>query len=176
MTVYFNSEYNGQKPEERFEFDGEALAKKIVATVVEAEQFPYEAEVSILLVSVEGIKHINQEYRQIDMPTDVLSFPLISYETAGDYTKILQVDTNFNPDTGEVMLGDIILCVPKLKEQACSYGHSEQREFAFLILHSMLHLFGYDHMTKGEAAVMEDKQNRILEQLNILRESKSWNR
>ena len=109
-------------------------------------------------------------YRQIDAPTDVLSFPMLSYESAGDFSKLEDnYDDNFNPDTGEIMLGDIIISVDKVKEQAKSYGHSEKREYAFLILHSMLHLFGYDHMTPEEAAIMEGKQTEILNEMNILR-------
>ena len=105
----------------------------------------------------------------IDNPTDVLSFPMLSYETAGDFSKLEDDDTNFNPDTGEIMLGDIIISVDKVVEQAGNYGHSTEREFAFLILHSMLHLFGYDHMTPEDAAVMEEKQRNILEKMQILR-------
>ena len=94
---------------------------------------------------------------------------MIAYEAPGDFSNIEADEDNFNPDTGEALLGDIILCVDKVKEQAESYGHSAKREFAFLILHSMLHLFGYDHMTEEEAAVMEQKQREILEHMNILR-------
>ena len=113
---------------------------------------------------------INKEYRQIDRPTDVLSFPLLSYDKPGDFSFLEDEDEdNFNPDTGEVMLGDIIISVEKVFEQANEYGHSPRREFAFLITHSMLHLFGYDHMEPDEAAVMETKQRAILEGLNILR-------
>ena len=87
-----------------------------------------------------------------------------------DFSKLEDdYDDNFNPDTGEIMLGDIIISVDKVKEQAKSYGHSEKREYAFLILHSMLHLFGYDHMTPEEAAIMEGKQTEILNEMNILR-------
>ena len=74
-----------------------------------------------------------------------------------------------NPDTGEILLGDIIISVPKVLEQAKEYGHSPKREFAFLITHSMLHLFGYDHMEPEEAAIMENKQEKILEVLGISR-------
>ena len=72
---------------------------------------------------------------------------MIDYRIAGDFSNLEQEEDNFNPDTGEALLGDIVLCTDKVNEQAKSYGHSEKREFAFLILHSMLHLFGYDHMT-----------------------------
>ena len=78
-------------------------------------------------------------------------------------------DDDFNPDTGEAILGDIIISVDKVREQAEEYGHSELREFAFLITHSMLHLFGYDHMEPEEAKVMEDKQRQILDELSITR-------
>ena len=79
-------------------------------------------------------------------------------------------EDNFNPDTGEIMLGDIVISVDRVREQAAAYGHSERREFAFLIVHSMLHLFGYDHMTPEDAAVMEPKQRQILEEMNISRD------
>ncbi len=137
---------------------------------IEHEKFPYEAEVNLTLTDNEGIHEINKMYRDIDRPTDVLSFPMLSYETAGDFSGLEDAyDDNFNPDTGEIMLGDIIISVPKVHEQAKEYGHSDKREYAFLIVHSMLHLFGYDHMTPEEAAFMEQKQRDILEELNILR-------
>ncbi len=153
-----------------FGFDYEALAKRVVDFAIEHEEFPYECEVNLTLTDNDGIWEINREYRQIDRPTDVLSFPLLSYETAGDFSALEEdYDDNFNPDTGEIMLGDIIISVDKVAEQAESYGHSMEREFAFLILHSMLHLFGYDHMTEEDAAVMEGKQRAILEEMQILR-------
>ncbi len=164
MTVTLEEE---QSPD--FDFDYQSLAEEVIEAAVEWEEFPYEAEVNLLLVSLEEIREINLEHRQIDRPTDVLSFPMIQYESPGDFSKIEQDEDNFNPDTGEALLGDIVLCVDKVKEQAKSYGHSEKREFAFLILHSMLHLFGYDHMEPEEAAVMEQKQRDILEHMGILR-------
>ena len=118
----------------------------------------------------EGIHIINKEYRDIDRATDVLSFPMLSYETPGDFSFLMdENDDDFNPDTGEAILGDIIISVDKVREQAEEYGHSELREFAFLITHSMLHLFGYDHMEPEEAKVMEDKQRQILDELSITR-------
>ena len=164
MTVTIEEEVS---PE--FGFAYQALAEEVIEAALEWEKFPYEAEVNLLLVSLEEIHEINREHRQIDRPTDVLSFPMIAYESPGDFSKLEQDEDNFNPDTGEALLGDIVLCVDKVKEQAESYGHSQKREFAFLILHSMLHLFGYDHMTEEEAAVMEQKQRDILEHMNILR-------
>lgn len=153
-----------------FDFSYQELAKQVIDFTIEHEKFPYEAEVNLTLTDNEGIHEINKMYRDIDRPTDVLSFPMLSYETAGDFSGLEDAyDDNFNPDTGEIMLGDIIISVPKVHEQAKEYGHSDKREYAFLIVHSMLHLFGYDHMTPEEAAFMEQKQRDILEELNILR-------
>lgn len=153
-----------------FSFDWEETARKVIDYTIEHEDFPYEAEVNLTLTDNAGIREVNKNFRQIDRPTDVLSFPMLSYEQAGDFSRLEEdYDDNFNPDTGEIMLGDILISVDKVLEQAESYGHSEMREFSFLIVHSMLHLFGYDHMTPEEAAVMEEKQNIILNELNILR-------
>lgn len=154
-----------------FTFDYESLAGEVVAFTIDHEGFPYEAEVNLTLTDNEGIHEINRMYRQIDAPTDVLSFPMLSYEQAGDFSTLEEdYEDNFNPDTGEIMLGDIVISVDRVREQAAAYGHSERREFAFLIVHSMLHLFGYDHMTPEDAAVMEPKQRQILEEMNISRD------
>lgn len=153
-----------------FEFDYEALAQKVIDFCLEYSKFPYEAEVNLTLTDNEGIHVINREYREIDRPTDVLSFPMLEYETPGDFSFLEEENSDdFNPDTGEALLGDIIISVDKVLEQAESLGHSVEREYAFLITHSMLHLFGYDHMQEEEAKVMEGKQKEILLQLNILR-------
>ena len=147
-----------------FPFDYEALAEEVVSFAIEKEDFPYEAEVNLTLTDNEGIHEINRMYRQIDAPTDVLSFPMLSYEKAGDFSHLEEdYDDNFNPDTGEIMLGDIVISVDKVKEQAEKYGHSQTRELAFLVAHSMLHLSGYDHMEDEERIQMEDMQREILE-------------
>lgn len=164
MTIILENE-----SDQDFDFAYEELANNVVNAAMDAEDFPFEAEVNILLVNKEEIHEINKQQRQIDRPTDVLSFPMIEYPAPGDFSQIEENNDNFNPDTGEALLGDIILCVEKIKEQAQEYGHSEKREFAFLILHSMLHLFGYDHMTKEEADIMEAKQKKILQDMCILR-------
>ena len=153
-----------------FDFDYEAVAKSVVEFCLEYENFPYEAEVNLTLTDNEGIHQINKEFRQIDRPTDVLSFPMLNYEIPGDFTFLDDEDSNdFNPDTGEALLGDIVISVDKVFEQSESYGHSVEREYAFLITHSMLHLFGYDHMEEEEAKVMVSKQKDILQKMNILR-------
>ena len=159
-----------KEAEVTFDFDYETLAKDVISFTMEHEHFPFEAEISLTLTDNEGIWKVNKEFREIDRPTDVLSFPMLEYDVPGDFFQIEnQTEDCFNPDTGEILLGDIIISVDKVREQAEEYGHSMQREFAFLIVHSMLHLFGYDHMEEQEAAVMEGKQREILECLNILR-------
>ncbi len=94
---------------------------------------------------------------------------MVEYEKPGDFDKIESDDDLFNPETGEVILGDIVLCAERIYSQAEEYNHSVLREYAFLIAHSMLHLFGFDHMTEEEASVMEQKQREILDYLNISR-------
>lgn len=159
-----------EEVEVTFSFNYQELAQRVVTCCLDYANFPYEAEVNLTLTDNEGIHAINKEFREIDRPTDVLSFPMLSYETPGDFAFLDNEDSDdFNPDTGEALLGDIVISVDKVFEQAESYGHSVEREFAFLITHSMLHLFGYDHMEESEAKVMEEKQKEILNQMNILR-------
>ena len=165
MTLNFEEEV-----EVPFDFEYEKLANDVISFTLDHEDFPYESEVNLTLTDNDGIHEINKMYRQIDRPTDVLSFPMLSYERAGDFSGLEEdYDDNFNPDTGEILLGDIVISVDKVLEQAENYGHTPRREYAFLIVHSMLHLFGYDHMTPEEAAQMEAKQRQILEEMNITR-------
>lgn len=148
----------------------EETALQVAEQVLEEEKCPYEAEVSLLLTSDEQIHRLNLEYRGIDRPTDVLSFPQIEYETPADFfVADGQESACFNPDTGELFLGDIIISLDRVKEQADHYGHGMKREFAFLVAHSMLHLLGYDHMTEEDAQDMEKRQARVLERLGIKR-------
>ena len=113
---------------------------------------------------------MNREHRGIDRATDVLSFPMLEFGIPGDFTGIdEEMSDVFDPETGELMLGDIVISADKVMAQAEEYGHSPKREYAFLIAHSMLHLCGYDHMEDGERKEMEQKQREILEKINILR-------
>lgn len=165
MTINFDYE-----TDKRPDADFEGTVAQVVNAAVEFEKCPYEAEVNVLLTDNEGIQEINRECRGVDAPTDVLSFPMLEYEHAADFGFLEAGGMEyFNPDTGELLLGDIVLSVDKIKEQAYNYGHDEKRELAFLTAHSMLHLFGYDHMNDAEAEVMEEKQNTILNNLNIRR-------
>ena len=118
---------------------------------------------NVLLTDDEEIHRINQEFRGIDRATDVLSFPMGDYETPSDFERLEDMaEDYFNLETGELLLGDIVISVDKVEEQAEKYGHSQTRELAFLTAHSMLHLCGYDHMEENERLVMEKKQEEIL--------------
>ena len=128
-----------KETEAAFEFDEEELAQKVVSFAISHEGFPYEAEVNLTLTDNDGIREINRMYREIDAPTDVLSFPMLSYDAPGDFSALEDdYEDNFNPDTGEILLGDIVISTDRVREQAKAYGHSERREYAFLIVHSML--------------------------------------
>ena len=135
------------------------------------EGCPYEAEVSLTLCDGESIREINREFRDRDSVTDVLSFPMLEYETPGVFDNVEEDSPDaFNPETGDLILGDIIICLDRVRLQAEEYGHSRKREFAFLVAHSMLHLIGYDHMTEDDESIMNDRQEAVLNSLNITRE------
>ena len=147
----------------------EALAQKVAAHILESENCPYDVSVNLVITDNEEIKKINQQFRSIGAPTDVLSFPMIPFETPADYSIVEDKDEFFDLDTDELILGDVMISVEKVYAQAEEYGHSVEREFSFLFAHSMLHLLGYDHMEPEEAAVMEAKQAKALEELGITR-------
>ncbi len=151
-------------------FSEQEVAEAVISETLDYEDCPYEVQVNIILTTNEEIHKINLEQRNVDAPTDVLSFPMIEYAYPADFT-ILEGDSmdNFDPDTGELLLGDIVISVDKVIEQAEKYNHGVKREYAFLIAHSMLHLFGYDHMDELERETMENRQEEILKRLNITR-------
>lgn len=151
------------------DFDYKKVAEEVVEYALDYLECPYEAQVNLLITNNEEIRNINKEYRDIDRDTDVLSFPMIEYEEPGSFDSIDESGDFFDPDSGELVLGDIIICAGKVFDQAEEYGHSVKREFAFLITHSILHLTGYDHMNEGDAALMEEKQEIILDKLGIKR-------
>lgn len=132
------------------------MRKSCVATLGE-EKFTDQAEVEISLVNDEQIKELNARFRNINDATDVLSFPL---GMNGNY--------DINPETGARMLGDIVISLEHAYAQADMYGHGIEREIAFLTVHSMLHLLGYDHVNGGlEQAIMREKEEKILERLGL---------
>lgn len=167
MTSYVENETSFT-----FTFDIKQILDDVMEQVLSLEDCPYEAQVSLLITDDEGIREFNNSYRQINAPTDVLSFPMISFEREGDFSAVREEETSdfFDPETGELILGDIIISAQRAEAQAESYGHSLKRECAFLIAHSMLHLCGYDHMTEEEAQIMEQKQEKVLHSLGITRD------
>lgn len=114
----------------------------------------------------EYIKTLNAKYRNKDAATDVLSFPLLLSDAP---EKVNYLPTDFDPETGELMLGDIIISIERAKEQAEEFGHSLEREMCYLAVHSALHLVGYDHMTEPDRRQMRKKEEEILEKLGIIR-------
>ena len=159
MTVTI--EYEAEK---KLSLPYEEIIREIVEASLDYEECPYEAEVNVILTDNPSIQEINREHRQIDAPTDVLSFPLVDYGRPADFSHVEeQAEDYFNPETGELMLADIVISVDTVEEQAEKYGHSQRRELAFLVAHSMLHLCGYDHMEEEERLDMEARQRAILD-------------
>lgn len=166
MTSYVENE-----TEAMFSFDIKETADRVMEAVLKSENCPYEVQVNLVLTDNEGIRICNAQFRGMDRETDVLSFPNVEYTAPADFSHIEEERADcFDPESGELFLGDIMISVDKLKEQAANYNHSEKREFAFLVAHSMLHLCGYDHMEKEDANVMEKKQEEVLKNLGITRE------
>lgn len=155
--------------EYNFPFDYKKIFTDVVDAVIEHFNCPYDCEVSLLLVDNESIKAINSDTRGIDNATDVLSFPNVEFTEPGVFDSLDESDDVFEPDSGELILGDIVISVEKIEEQSKEYGHSLLREYAFLICHSMLHLIGFDHMEDEERKVMEQYQSDIMNILNINR-------
>ena len=133
MTLNIEMEY-----ETPLEFDWEDIARKVTEAALDYEHCPYETEINLVLTGNEEIQRTNREFRDIDRITDVLSFPMLDFDAPGDFSHAEEDDSCFHPDTGELLLGDIMICIPRMQEQAQSYGHGQIREFAFLIAHSML--------------------------------------
>ena len=166
MTSYVENE-----TEMTFPFYCRKILESVMEEVLTSENCPYEAQVNLLITDNDGIQEYNRQFRDKDMPTDVLSFPMIPFRTEADFSVAEEAEADyFDPDSGELILGDIIISAERVFQQAESFGHSPKREFAFLTAHSLLHLCGYDHMVPEEAAVMEKKQEAVLEKLGITRD------
>lgn len=142
--------------------DEEEIIRNVVETVLKEEKIIQNLEIYITLTNNDNIKKINAEHRNIDKPTDVLSFPMFEREE-------IQNLKEENAEAIETMLGDIIVSVEKVREQAEEYGHSFKRELAYLVTHGMLHLLGYDHMIEEEKTVMRKREEEILAILDIQR-------
>ena len=143
----------------------EATGERCVKAALEYENCDFDAEVSLTYVDDEQIRELNKDERGIDKATDVLSFPMCNFDENGDI-----IDADFDFDGDVILLGDIVISADRARAQAESYGHSFLREIAFLTVHSMLHLLGYDHVnSEEEERVMFKKQDEILEIIGITR-------
>ena len=133
--------------------------EKAAVLCVEKEGLPADnAEISLTFVSKEEIRELNNQYRGIDNHTDVLSFPLIE-------------DFDFIDEDEEYMLGDVVICLEKAREQAEEYGHSERREIVYLFVHSVCHLLGFDHMEEDEKKEMRQREEEVMTLLDLERSS-----
>ena len=145
--------------------EGQAVTQEILDTMMQAAEYCLDAEqidterseISVTFVSLEEIHELNREYRQVDSPTDVLSFPQFD-------------DLDDLPEEGEIMLGDVVICSDRAKEQAEEFGHSFEREIIYLFVHSVLHLLGYDHMEEDEKRIMRRREEEVMERIGLKRE------
>ena len=150
--IYFNNSQDGP-----VSYALKMLIRRAVIAALEYEGYENDCEISLTLTDNKGIHAINKQFRNIDAPTDVLSFPLVEYEESEE-----------PPVDDENMLGDIIISLERAEEQANEFGHSFEREVAFLTVHSMLHLLGYDHETGEEDETdMRRRQTEILDMMGL---------
>ncbi|MGI5850755.1 MAG: rRNA maturation RNase YbeY [Clostridiales bacterium] len=147
----------------------EDIITACVHRTLDMEGFDFNAMVSITLVDNTTIEQMNSQFRGITMATDVLSFPMLEIQGGCDYLDEEELINDIHPDTGSVILGDIVISMEKVRDQALEYGHSFERELGFLVVHGMLHLLGYDHIEDGDMKVMRPKEEAILESLNLTR-------
>ena len=166
MTIYFENESGASFSPE---FEPENVCSDIFEAFLDYADCPYEAEISLILVTDKKIREINREMRNLDKATDVLSFPMNEFPFAGDFSHLENAADAFHPETGELLLGDIVISAEHVEKQAEDYGHSRKREFAFLLVHSLLHLIGYDHMEEKDRILMEKKQREFLSFIGIER-------
>lgn len=157
MTIMFDDR------QDRYDTSNiQKLIESVVSAALASEGVERSCQISITFTDNEGIREINREYRNIDSPTDVLSFPLLEDGVEGTMR-------DMDMDTGELVLGDIVISLTRAHEQAEEYGHSFEREVAYLTVHGMLHLLGYDHEDECERKTMRDREEKILDVLNLHR-------
>lgn len=147
MNLLITNETN-----EKIEMDDKL--ESVIRTVLETEGFSLAYEVSITFVDKDEIHQLNKEFRKVDRPTDVLSFPM---------------DTDFMVEGVDAMLGDIVICMDVAKDQANDLGHSLDREIMYLTCHSTLHLLGYDHMTDDEKREMRSREKEVMKILGVFK-------
>lgn len=154
--IYFKNSQN----KEKITYGLKLLLRSSVSETLKYEGYKKYAEISITFTDNEKIREINRKYRDIDTETDVLSFPLIDFDTENDGIPI--------PSELETMLGDIVISLERAREQSVRFGHSFEREVAFLCVHSMLHLLGYDHLkSEADDLDMRRRQNDIMDRLGL---------
>lgn len=142
-----------------------AFLRRVIRTALASEGVDFPCEIDVRITDGAGIREINREMRQVDRPTDVLSFPSFDL-TPGELPEAEDAD----PGTGLVPLGDMVISMEHAAAQAKEYGHSGRRELAYLAVHSVLHLLGYDHLDEGPMkAQMREREEAILAELGILR-------
>ncbi|MCI5726406.1 MAG: rRNA maturation RNase YbeY [Clostridium sp.] len=147
------------------------VLRNTILFALKEEEVNIPCEVSLIFVDNASIREINRENRQIDRETDVLSFPMLEYENNmvfKEYYKDFKFDETYL-DEGELVIGDIVLSLEKAKEQAKEYGHSFERECNYLVIHSVLHLLGYDHMVEEDKVKMREREEELLNKLGISR-------
>ncbi len=145
-----------------------AFLRKVIRTALAAEGVDFPCEVDVSVTSDAGIQEINREMRQVDAPTDVLSFPVFDL-APGE----LPGPEDADPGTGLVPLGDMVISLERVRAQAREFGHSSRRELAYLAVHSVLHLLGYDHLDEGPMKrQMRAREEAILGELGISRKDK----
>ena len=163
-TIMIESELGGTQAYE-------ALLRRVIPAALAAEGVEFPCEVDILFTDDTGIQEINREQRGVDKPTDVLSFPM--FELTPGVIPTME-DVEADPETSLVPLGDMVLSVERAQAQGEEYGHGSERELAYLAVHSILHLLGYDHLDEGPMkAQMRAREEAILSKLGITREQ-AW--
>lgn len=149
--------------------EGHVVSEALLEKMTEAAEYAVESEnllnldkqrceLSVTFVGLDEIHELNREYRGVDRPTDVLSFP--QFEDLEEEI----------PEVGEICLGDVVICREKAEEQAEEFGHSFERELVYLFTHSVLHLLGYDHMEENEKKVMRQREEEIMEHIGLMRQ------
>ena len=149
----------------------ETLIEKVIQKCFEVEKInPTSLYICVTLTENNNIKELNKKYRNIDKATDVLSFPIFEKTELDEIiAKNLLKNVNLTNGIMQDIMGDIVISIPKVEEQAKEYGHSFEREFAYMLVHGFYHLMGYDHMTEEEKKEMREKEENVLEKLNVTR-------
>ncbi len=166
MTLIIENEAGCQVDEE--------LLRALAQASLDACGIQEAVQVGLTLVTDAAIHEMNRTYRGVDRPTDVLSFPLLDfseeYEELDADSWQEEADPDMDPESGELLLGDIVISLETAARQAEAYGHSFQREVGYLLVHGMMHLMGYDHETEEDKAIMREMEEEALERLGLTRE------